>query len=240
MRKLGAQKAAPQMGRMGAEDPASLPGGPHIRRWGTGGRCAGESAVGGSAEDDLAVHRRGKRCFTASLDERQDAAPEARAHDACAEAAFGPPRLLDQRVYGRRRHLEVVTQALMRFLEQHAQSFEAALFEGIDESMDASDLRVEVAPPFRVARLRFASPLVVRRIRKRTMLARINDRDHKLVGERHGLLFGWRAVEQQRVPAAAESGSELVHHAYMHARGPLLGTLACEARLNSANLRAQP
>src|SRR5260370_12690973 len=96
MRKRGAQKATPQMGRMGAEDPASLPGGPHIRRWGPDGRGAGESAVGGSAEDDLALHRLRKRCFTASLDERQDAAPELRPHHAFPEAAFPPPRLLDQ------------------------------------------------------------------------------------------------------------------------------------------------
>src|SRR6267143_3143921 len=135
MRKRGAQKATPQMGRMGDEDPASLPGGPHI-----GFHLMCKCTDRRRAEDDLALHRLGEGRFTASLDERQDAATEARAHDAGAETAFGAPRLFDERVNGRRRHLEIVTQALMRFLEQYAQSLEAALFERIDERMDAGDL----------------------------------------------------------------------------------------------------
>src|SRR5229473_3281160 len=175
MRKRGAQEATPQMGRMGAADPSSLPGGPYLLG------VVGERAVRGRAVDDLALHGFRKRDLAASFDERQDAAAETGAHDASAQATLDPPRLLHQRVDVRCRHLEVVPQALMRLLEQNAQSFEFALLERFDERVDASDLRVDMPPPFRIASLRFTTALVVRRVGERAVLARVDDGDHELV-----------------------------------------------------------
>src|SRR5260370_37367394 len=156
-----------------------------------------ECAVRRRAVDDLALHRLDERCFTASLDERQDAAAEARTHDAGAEAAFDPPRPLDQRVDVRRRDLEIVTQALMRFLEEHPQSLETALLEGFDEGMDAGDLRFDVPHSFWVAGLRFAAALVVRRVGTRTMLPGADDGDHHLAGEGPRSRFERGAAQQQ-------------------------------------------
>src|SRR5712691_2171438 len=115
MRKRGAHtsgapmpKAWEAVGRMGAEDPSSLLGGPHLLRG-----VVHERAIGGRAEDHLALHRLGERFLVAALDQRQDAAAETRAHDASAQAAFDAPRSLHQRVDVWGRHLEIVAEALM-------------------------------------------------------------------------------------------------------------------------------
>src|SRR5216684_9070024 len=113
MRKRGAQKATPQMGLMGAEDPPSLPGGPPTRFGGVH-----ERAIGGRAKDDFTLHRLDERRLATALDESQDAAAETRAHDARAQAAFDTPGPLNQDVDVWGRHLEIVAQALMRLLEQ--------------------------------------------------------------------------------------------------------------------------
>src|SRR6266446_3224913 len=181
MRKRGAQKATPQMGRMGAEDPPSLPGGPP-----TSLHVVHERAIG-----------------------------------------------------GRGRHLEIVAQALMGLLEQNSQPLEAVFFERIDECMHTSNLRLDVTHALGVACLRLTAALVVWSLGEVAMLARIDDRDDELLRKWHRLIFKGRAVEQQGVPSPSERGCELIHHADVHACGPLLGTLARERGLDSAELGAE-
>src|SRR6266566_810793 len=204
-------------------------------------RLAGmdERAVRGRTEDDIAPHRLGKRDFATTLDEREDAAAETRAHDARAETAFDAPRPLDERVNRGRRHLEIVAEALVRLLEEHSQLFEAALFERVDEGVHARYLGVDVAPALRDPSLGLAPAFVVGRVRERAMLARVDDRDRELVRKRHRLIFEGRAVQQQGVPAASQRRRELVHHAHVHAGSTLLRTLTRKRCLGAVELRTQ-
>src|SRR5260370_35826939 len=101
MRKRGAQKATPQMGRMGAEDPPSPLGGPHLFR-----SVVYERAVGGRAEGDFTLHRFGEWRLATAPRQGQDAAAETRAHDARAQAALDTPRPLNQGVHVKGRPLE--------------------------------------------------------------------------------------------------------------------------------------
>src|SRR5260370_58383 len=71
------------------------------------------------------------------------------------------------------------------------------------------------------------------------MLARVDDCDDELFWKWYRLIFKGRAVEQQGVPAPSERGCELIHHADVHACGPLLGTLARKRGLDSTELGAE-
>ena len=197
-------------------------------------------AVRGGADDDIAPHRFCECGLVAALDQRQDAAAEARTHDSGAKASLDPPRLLDQRVDVWSGDFEVVAQALVGFLQQHAQSFESPRFQRIDKGMDSSNLALEMTPALRVARFGLATALVVRRVGERAMLARIDDGDYQLIGERHRLIFEGRAVQQQSVAAPAEGGGELIHHADMHAGSALLSSLACARGLGAVHLGMEP
>src|SRR5258707_11588510 len=105
--------------------------------------------------------------------------------------------------------------------------------------MHASNLRIDVTHALGVARLRLARALVVWSLGKVGMLARVDDRDDELFRKWHGLIFEGRAVEQQGVATTPERGCELIHHADVHACGPLLGTLAREGGLDSIELGAE-
>src|SRR5713101_1442146 len=234
MRKRGAQKATPQMGRMGAEDPSSLPSGPL-----SGLHVVHERAIGGRAEDDFTLHRLGEWRLATAFDQGQDAAAETRAHDARAQEAFDPPGPLNQDVDVWGRHLEIVAQALMRLLEQNSQPLEAVFFERVDECMHTSNLRIDMTHALGVACLRFTAALVVWSLGEVAMLARVDDRDDELLGKWHRLIFKGRAVEQQGMASPSERRCELIHHADVDACGPLLGALARERRLDSAELGAE-
>src|SRR5258707_86441 len=105
--------------------------------------------------------------------------------------------------------------------------------------MHASNLRIDVTHALGVARLRLAPALVVWSLGKVAMLARVDDRDDELFRKWHRLIFEGRAVEEQCVAAPSECGCELIHHADVHACGPLLGALARERSLDSAELGAE-
>src|SRR5260370_52775 len=164
MRKRGAHTSGAPMpeaweavGRMGAEDPPSLPGGLP-----TGLGVVYERAIGGRAKDALTLHRLDERRLATALDQSQDAAAETRAHDARAQAAFDTPRSLNQGVDVRGRHLEIVAQALMGLLEENSQSLESVFFERIDECVHTSNLRIDVTHAFGVACFGLPAALVVR------------------------------------------------------------------------------
>src|SRR5690242_18916604 len=91
-----------------------------------------------------------------ALDEREDAATKAGAHDARAKTSVDGPRLFGDRVHAGRRHLEIVAEADVRFPEKGAHPCEVAVLERVDERAHARHLRVDMLAPPGMSPLRLA------------------------------------------------------------------------------------
>src|SRR5665213_183295 len=128
----------------------------------------------------------------------------------------------------------------MRLLQQAPQSFELAMLQRIDERVDPSDLRINMAAAIRLSSLCLAATLVVGRASQRAVLARIDDSDKQLFGKRNNSVLERAAVQQKRVTAPAQRGRELVHHAYLDTCRLAFCALARQCRLDSVQVGLQP
>src|SRR5258708_18016610 len=175
----------------------------HARRpsagaWaGTGNRSSGShvGAVCGRADQGGPANRRHEGLDVSTIYEGENASAKTRAHDPGAVAAGDAPRLLDQCVHRRCRHLAIIAKALVRLLHQSPQLVESATPQPLTDLPHTRDLGVDVTATLGVERLRLAAPLVVRGVGQGAMLAGIDHADPNLPRQCHGLQFDRRAVE---------------------------------------------
>src|ERR1700682_3909923 len=163
-------------------------------------RCH-ERAICCRTEENGPADRGGKGPGLRTLDQSEDAAAEAGAHDACAVTPGDAPCPFDECVHGWSRDFEIVAKTFVRLLQQPPELIEVAPPQRIDKRMNARDLGVHVATPFGIDGLGLTPPLVLCGRSQRAMLAGIDNRNRQLVWKWDLLILERRAIEQQRVAA---------------------------------------